>query len=241
MQVVILASGRGTRMGTLTDQVPKPMLLVAGKNLIERKLEVLPPTIHEIILIIGYQGQVIRDYFGADYQGTPIRYVEQPDLSGTGSATWLVREYITDRFLVLMGDDLYAREDIETCIAKDDWVVLVEPTQHMASGGSVVIDDTGHAVGIEEGDHTGKPGVMNTNMFVLDARVFEQPLVPKAQGSEEFGLPQTVLAASKSLDVPLHAVNASNWIQITAPEDLEKAKERILTDQKRPSKFSDRG
>lgn len=230
MQVVILASGRGTRMGNLTDAVPKPMLTVAGKNLIERKLDVLPPLFDEIILVIGYQGQVIREYFGADYHGIPIRYVEQPDLSGTGSATWLVRDYVQDRFLILMGDDLYAREDIEKCIAKDDWVVLVERTSHMASGGSVIVDSKGYAIGIEEGDHTGKPGVMNTNMFVLDSRVFAQPLVPKALGSEEFGLPQTVLAASKDLGIPLHAVNATNWIQITAPEDLERAA-KIIEEQ----------
>lgn len=227
MQVVILASGRGTRMGALTNSLPKPMLRVAGKNLIERKLDVLPTGIDEVILVVGYLGNTIRDYFGSTYRGIPIRYVEQLDLSGTGRAVWCAREHLNDRFLVLMGDDLYSTQDIELCVAQPDWVVLVERTEHMAAGGSVVIDGNNCAVGIEEGDHTGKPGVMNTNMFVLDPRVFEQPLVPKAAGSEEYGLPQTVLAASRNLHIPVHTVNASGWIQITAPEDLEKATKLI--------------
>lgn len=227
MQAVILASGRGTRMRDLTDTVPKPMLTVAGKSLIEHKLDVLPPEVDEVILIVGYLGQVIRDAFGDEFGGRRIRYVEQETLDGTAAALWLARPYLTERFVVLMGDDLYSREDIDACLSRSDWSILIQETETMASGGRMVMDEAGHIVAIEEGDHRGKPGLMNTNLFALDPRVFEYPMVPKAEGSDEYGLPQTVLAASLASGIPLVAVNATFWFQITAPEDLKRAEETL--------------
>lgn len=227
MQAVILAAGRGTRMKELTDLVPKPMLRVAGKTLIEHKLDALPKSVDEVIFVIGYQGDIIRNAFGDSFGGRRIRYVVQETLDGTMGALALAKPFLTGRFVVMMGDDLYAREDIEACVAAPGWSVLVQSTEHMASGGSMVMDEKGNVVGIEEGDHTGKPGIMNTNLFALDPRVFEYPYIPKAEGSHEYGLPQTVVAASKVSDIPLMAVEATFWFQITAPEDLLRAEETL--------------
>lgn len=229
MQAVILAAGRGTRMKNLTDTMPKPMLTVAGKSLIEHKLLVLPDAVDEVILVIGYQGDVIRAAFGDTWQGKRIRYVVQEELDGTMGALALARPYLHDRFVVMMGDDLYAREDIDACFASPDWSVLVQQTESMGAGGRMVMDDTEHIVAIEEGDHRGTPGLMNTNMLVLDPRVFDYPMVPKAAGSTEYGLPQTVLAASLAAGIPLRAIPATFWFQITAPEDLAAAEEVLAT------------
>lgn len=227
MQAVILAAGRGTRMKELTASVPKPMLTVLGRTLIEHKLEALPSEVTEVILVIGYQGDSIKQKFGTSYNGRAIRYVEQETLDGTAGALWKAQPLLSERFVVMMGDDLYAKEDIATCLASPDWSVLVQSTDTMAAGGRMVTDEHGVLVAIEEGDHTGTPGRMNTNMLVLDPRIFSYPLVPKSEGSEEYGLPQTVLNASKAAGIPLVAVEATWWIQITAPEDLTKAA-RIL-------------
>lgn len=227
MQAVILAAGKGTRMKELTQSVPKPMLKVLRKTLIEHKLDALPEGVDEVILIVGYQADVIRNYFKDSFGGRRIRYVVQEELNGTAGALWLARPYLSERFVVMMGDDIYAREDVEACLASPDWSVLVEETETMASGGRMVMDESGHIVDIEEGDHTGKPGLMNTNLLALDPRLFEYPLVPKTQGSDEYGLPQTVLAASIASGIPLAAVRSTFWIQVTAPEDLQKAEEAL--------------
>ncbi len=210
-------------MNSLTENVPKPMLMVAGKTLLEHKFDILPADTTEIILIIGYQGEIIRAAYGAEYHGIPIRYVEQQELNGTMGALTLAQPHLTDRFFVMMGDDIYSRRDVDEMLQVPGWAMLVEKTESMAAGGRIVTDETGEVTAIEEGDHTGKPGLMNTNMFVLDARVFEYPMVPKAVGSSEYGLPQTVLAASKASGIPLQAIYATQWIQITAPEDLRRA------------------
>lgn len=230
MQAVILAAGRGTRMGSLTDVVPKPMLTVAGKTLIEHKLDILPDEVDEIIIVIGYRGNVIRERFGDSFARKRISYAayeEDEPLDGTAGAVWKARPYLSDRFLILMGDDLNCREDMEVCMSTPDWTMVVESTQRMGAGGRVITNEAGIVTGIEEGDHRGKPGRMNTNVFLLDERFFSMPPVPKAAGSAEYGLPQTVVAIAAADGIPLAAIETSGWIQITAPEDLTDAEARL--------------
>ena len=225
MQAVILASGRGTRMRELTERLPKPMLPVSGKSLIEHKLRELPEGVSEIIIVIGYLGEVITAAFGAAWSGIPIRYVEQETLDGSAGAVWRCAPYVADRFVVLMGDDLYCREDIERVIAEagTGWSVLVQDVAEMSEGGSMVRDGEGRVIAIEEGDHRGRAGSMNTNLFCLDRRVFGFSMVPKAPGSHEFGLPQSVVKASEESGIPLATASATFWFQVTAPEDLDRA------------------
>jgi len=226
MQAVILAAGRGERMGALTENTPKPMLTVAGKNLIEHKLDILPDNVDEVILIVGYLGSAIQKYFGGDYHGKQILYVEQEVMDGTAGALWQARDVLHDQFLVLNGDDIYAKEDLVACTAPSDgWHLMVQHAPPTYSGGIVETDEQGGIVRITEGSHAGVTGLACMNVYLLDTRIFQCPMVPKAPGSLEFGLPQTVLAAAAQLGIPFTAISADFWIQITAPEDLAKAEE----------------
>jgi NDP-sugar pyrophosphorylase family protein len=227
MQALILAAGRGTRMGTLTESTPKPLLVAAGRTLLEHKFDMLPEAVDEVVLVVGYHGAQIRASLGDSYNGRRITYVEQEVLDGTGGAVWKARPVLRDRFLVMMGDDIYARQDAERCLNLSDWSMLVEDMEAMPAGGRVIVGEDGTIQAIEEGDHRGLPGCMNTNLFVLDMRFFEHPLVPKAEGSSEYGLPQSVLAASKAMGIPLTAVRTTFWAQITSPEDILAAEARI--------------
>jgi NDP-sugar pyrophosphorylase family protein len=230
MQAVILAAGRGTRMGPLTDSVPKPMLKVAGKTLLEHKFDILSNDMHEIIIIVGYHADVIQNAYGDSYKGMPIRYVFQEELNGSMGALALAREHLSERFVVMMGDDIYTQDDVARTTLVPEWGMLLRDMEHMASGGRIVTNGGGEVVAIEEGDHRGQPGLFNTNMFVLDARVFEYPMIPKSAGSDEYGLPQTVLAASKASGIQLQSVLTTDWIQITAPEDIARA-EALIEDR----------
>lgn len=223
MQAVILAAGRGTRMRELTDVVPKPLLVVAGKTLLEHELDILPEAIDEVVIVVGYMGHVIQQKLGGEYNGKRLLYVEQDVLDGTAGALWRAAPLLKDRFLVLMSDDMYSKDDAARIIAKNDWALLAQKSEHMNPGGLIVTNDAGEIVAIEEGDHGGKPGVAGTNMFVLDTRLFQYDMVPKSAGSAEFGLPQTVLAASKKSGIPFSIEYATFWFQISDPEDLKKA------------------
>ena len=228
MQAVILAAGRGTRMDELTTAVPKPMLEVAGKPLLEYKLDALPDRIDEVVLIVGYLGYVIRQHLGALYGQKRISYVEQERMDGTAGALWHAQPLLHDRFLIMMGDDIYAKEDVEHCIAESSsWKLLVQELPQMHRAGSVQLDTNGSIADIieskEEDAARTVSGIASTNLYVLDTRLFSCPLVPKHEGSLEYGLPQTVVAATKRLGIQFEPVFTKKWIQITDPKDLVAA------------------
>jgi NDP-sugar pyrophosphorylase family protein len=230
MQAVILAAGRGTRMVELTESVPKPMLDVAGKPLLEYKLEALPDEIDEVIVIVGYLGGVIQKHFGGSFAGKRVLYIEQEELDGTAGALWKAKDILHDRFLVMMGDDIYAKEDIEESLRQENaWTLLVQQLSEMHRAGRIELDDNANISDVvessEEDELRQVAGLASTNLYVLDTRLFSQPLIPKHAGSLEMGLPQTVVAAAKNLGTPLKPVFTDKWIQITAPKDLVYAAE----------------
>lgn len=227
MQAVILAAGRGTRMKELTQAKPKALLEVTGRPLMQYTLDALPDTIDEVVIIVGYLGGMIHDRFGGEYYGKRLLYVEQEELNGTAGALWRAKDILKERFLVVGGDDMYAPEDLARMAGEKNWAMLVEKTDPIREGGKIVTDKKGRIIDIVEGAHGG-PGLVNTSVYELDTRIFSCPLVPKAAGSPEFGLPQTMLAAADKLKISLEAVTATSWIQISTPEDLKKA-EQILT------------
>jgi NDP-sugar pyrophosphorylase family protein len=224
MQAVILAAGRGERMGALTELTPKPMLKVAGKNLIEHKLDVLPSNIDEVVIIVGYLGSEIQKYFGGVYKGKRLLYVVQEQARGTADALWQAKDFLHDQFLVLNGDDLYAQADLIRCMVhQDGWYLLAKDVPEDYVGGIVEMGDDGSIVRITENTVNHVHGKAGMNVYLLDTRVFAAPLVPKAPGSSEFGLPQTVLAAAQQMHIPFRTEKADFWIQITSPEDLARA------------------
>jgi len=220
MQAVILAAGRGKRMGKITDNIPKPLIEVGTKTLIEHKLDILPDIIDEIIIVIGHHGNKIIEYFGDWHNGKKIKYIWQKELNGTGHALWQTKEYLNGRFLVMMGDDIYSREDIEESL-KHDWSILVKKNESgRCRGGRVVLDEKGIVREIIEGEHEGNNLLISTALYVLQPDIFKYELV-KIPNTEEFGLPQTLVKAVKDFDVKV--VVSDYWIQLTDGDDVKKA------------------
>ncbi len=228
MQAVILAAGRGTRMGSLTDNVPKPLLEVAGKTLLENELDILPESVDEVIIVVGYLGDKIKQRLGGEYEGKRLTYVVQDVLDGTAGALWRAAPLLKDRFMVLMSDDMYSKDDANRCLMNSDWVMQVHEAP-VFSGGRMILAEDGTIDRIDEGSHGGKPGIIGTSMYVLDTRLFDYAMVPKSEGSHEFGLPQTVLAASKKSGISITIEPATFWLQISDASDLAKAEAVIAS------------
>ena len=109
MQTVIMAGGKGTRIASVNAEVPKPMLEVCGKPILEHQIEVLKrQKLTDIILVIGYLGSVIRDYFqdGSKY-GVHISYIEEKELLGTAGSFYYLKDLIQDDFFLLNGDLIF--------------------------------------------------------------------------------------------------------------------------------------
>jgi NDP-sugar pyrophosphorylase family protein len=202
------------------------MLQVAGKTLLEHKFDALPDEVDEIIIIVGYLGEKIREKFGDSYKGKKMTYVAQENIvGGTMDALLAAKPMLHGRFFVMNGDDLYAKHDMEKCLAFSDWAILVLPHAPLKSVAQVIVDESGLVTDIVEADtHGGVEGLGNAAFYLLDERIFEYPPV-KVRGREEIGIPQTMLQAK---NIPIHVVEATLFIALTAPEDLAKAEQVLM-------------
>ena len=104
MKVVIMAGGKGTRIATIKSDVPKPMIEICGKPILEWQIENLKACgLTDITLVIGYLGEIIKDYFqdGSRF-GVNISYYEEDHPLGTAGA--LFKMNLSDDFLLMCGD-----------------------------------------------------------------------------------------------------------------------------------------
>jgi dTDP-glucose pyrophosphorylase len=121
MKAVILAAGKGTRMGELTDEVPKPMLKVQGKPILEHIIAGLSASgIREFCIVTGWRSEVIEGHVG-DGAGLGVRvsYARQVVQDGTGKAPELAKEFAgADNFLLTYGDILVKPETYQQMLRR---------------------------------------------------------------------------------------------------------------------------
>ena len=106
MQAVIMAGGKGTRLATVTKNIPKPMVPLEGKALLEYQIENLKDNgVNKIILIVGYLGDVIQDHFGdGNSFGVNISYYVEETPLGTAGALVKIKEQLEDTFFLVFED-----------------------------------------------------------------------------------------------------------------------------------------
>lgn len=229
MKAVILAAGEGTRMRPLTLEKPKPLLEVFGKPLIQYTFEALPDSVDEVIVIVNYKEEKIRAFLGSSFMGKKVTYVVQDELNGTAGALWKAKDLLTEKFLVVMSDDMYSRADIERCLVHD-WAMMIYQAHMSEKVGSVTLNADGTVCEVVEGGAADSTDpLVNTNVFVLQPELFKHPLISKAVGSSEYGLPQTVLSA---IPGKVQAVEATFWLSLTEPSDITRA-ELVLSGHER--------
>src|ERR1051326_5039192 len=149
MKAVILAAGKGTRMGELTSDLPKPMLKVEGKPILEHILEgILKADVREIFIVTGFRAEVIEDYFGdgAKWNAT-IVYGRQIAQDGTGRAADVARSFIGESpFLLTYGDILVPSETYKQMLDRYQGgsfsgVVTITRGQEVSKGGLNLFDE----------------------------------------------------------------------------------------------------
>jgi len=225
MKCVILTAGRGTRMGHLCDDCPKTMLPVRGRPKLAYTMDALPDAIDEVIFVVGYLQEHIRAYFGDQYNGFNVTYVEQKELLGTEHALRQAAPLLDgERFLVLNGDDLYRKEDL-TSMLQYEYAVLAYHTKQAQEFGYIETYEDGSLRAIIEKPHVYKEGPVSTGTFVLESEYFDFPPVVKSAGSDEYGLPQTLVAAYP--EIVVRVVHTDTWFPIGDAAQLSAAQEII--------------
>ena len=159
------------RMRPLTDDKPKPLVEVAGQPLLAHVLAVLPHVFDELIVVVKYRGDQIREYLGSEYRGVPVRYVEQDMPDGTGGALFAAKPYLEDRFMVLPADDLHGASALAK-LATHPLAILATHTDTPELFGTLTLNKGGTLSGIEEKPTHPQTTLVSISVMVLDTRIF---------------------------------------------------------------------
>ena len=216
MQAVILAAGKSTRTHPLTITKPKPLLKIANKTLLEHNLDNLLNVVDEVIIVVGYKKNLIKKYLGIRYKNLKIRYVEQKEQLGTGHAVLTAEHFINGKFLLMMGDDIYSRNDINNSI-KYRYSILVHKTRKWKNFG-VVLEKNGILIDFVEKPKKFVSDLVNTAYYVLDKEIFGYLHSINKSSRNEFEFPDALNLLAKNESV--HCVQATHWLPIVYPWDL---------------------
>lgn len=181
MQVVILAGGLGTRISSVSSNIPKSMIDICGKPVLETQIECLRGQgLTDITLLIGHLGYVIRDYFGDGTRfGVSITYIEEKTPLGTAGALYYLRRSLAEPFLLLNGDLVFdvdfsrmlCRHRVTGALA----TILTHPNDHPFDSVLILTDAEGRITRwlhkedprsdyrnrVNAGIHIIEPGVLN--------------------------------------------------------------------------------
>lgn len=222
MQCVILAAGKGTRLRPLTEHTPKPLVAVAGMPLLDHIAAALPSAVDELIIVVGYLGDQIKDHCGAEYFGKKVTYVTQVEQRGTGHALWLCKDLLRGRFLFMFADDIHGKADIaRACSYTRSMLTLTTETPERF--GIVVRNPDGTLAEFVEKPENPPSNLASTGVFVLDTNIFNYELKTETKGE----LYHTDVIKEYAKQYPIAVVEQSVWIPIGYPEDIHQA-EKIL-------------
>ncbi len=222
MQALILAAGKGERLRPLTETLPKVMLPVANKPLLQHNMEKLKGLVDEIILVVGYREDIVKGCFGSEFNGIPITYVRQKEQLGTGHAVKQAEHLIKGRFILMMGDNLYMRKDIEKCL-KHDTSILTRRVDNPENFGVCTVEN-GLLKSIEEKPEKPVSDLANAALYVLDRRIMEYEAKKTKRGEYEIVDAVTDIAQNGKV----HAIETDDCEFITYPWDLLRVNEHIL-------------
>lgn len=210
-------------MGALTADRPKPLIEIAGKNLLQHKIDNLPASVDEVILIVGHMKEKIMEFFGDEYQGRKIVYIDQGEPKGTAHALWQARHLLGDEFISMMGDDIYSPESI-AAVADHPWAMTVASHRSFKTAGNVIVDEAGHLKDVVFDDMglLDSDVLLDVCLYKLRKEVFATEPV-QVGGSKEFGLPHTVFEHVRQNGVQMKVIKTDVWIKLNTPEEVAEA------------------
>ncbi len=222
-KVVILAAGWGTRLRPLTLGRPKPAIRILNDTLIEHNLREMKGLVDEAVIVVGYKDEVIKQRLKDNFLGIKIIYVNQDEQLGTGHAAQVALPYLDDEFLILNGDDLYLREDIEKCLQRNPSLLLKEVDDPSLYGQVSVQGEVVKAI-IEKPPKIVS-NLINVGCYYLNKSFFEKEIKKSSRGEYEI---VDFLKHYISDGKDIYFVRAKNWMPVTYPWSILEAAQEVL-------------
>jgi len=187
-KALILAGGRGERLIPLTNEIPKPMVKICGKPVLEWQLEALKNGgIEEAVICGHYKFDAIKDYFGNEWNGIKMVYVYEKEPLGTGGAIKNAEEHFEDEDFVVFNGDIMTNIDLRDAInfhkkTRSICTLIMRNTDHPHDSNVLELDDEGRVVKcIGKGQTEVRTG--HTGFFIFNKKMFD--FIPKENNNIE--------------------------------------------------------
>lgn len=232
MQAVIMAGGKGTRLATVTKNIPKPMVPIEGKPLLEYQIENLKENgVKSIILIVGHLGEVIRDYFGnGSAFGVNISYFVEETPLGTAGALAKIKDRLEDSFFLVFGD-LFINISYDRFLTfhqeKGALISLfAHPNSHPYDSDIIIADGESKVTGwsykkdVRTEDYRN---LVNAGLYVMQkAAADEIEKIQRVKGEDKVDLEKELIIPLIAIS-PIYAYHSTEYVKdIGTPDRLQK-------------------
>jgi dTDP-glucose pyrophosphorylase len=234
-RAVVLAAGRGTRMRELTNDVPKPMIEVRGKPVLEHIVEGLRAApVRKFLIIVGYHAETVRNFFeDGRRHNVAIEYATQTVRDGTGRVVNLARDFTgASPFVLSYGDILISPINYKRIVDLPndvEAVITVTRAEDVSKGGAVFVNEQMELVDLREKPKTGEPTSpwYNAGLYAFRPSIFEfvEKLKPSSRG--EYELTDAIRGLAHSGGKVRALELTGEWADVRDPEILEKLNSKL--------------
>lgn len=173
-------------------------------------------------MVVGYRGDMIREYCGDTFHGRPVTYVEQVEINGPATALWLAKDLIRGRFLFMFADDVHGKDDLARAVSYSR-SILATTSDNPERFGVIVRNPDGTIAEMMEKPSAPSSNLVATGPMVLDQHVFDFP--PEAPINNEYFMPEIIMRYKEKY--PIAVVEEQLWLAIGYPEDITRAEEKL--------------
>lgn len=221
MDVVILAAGKGNRLKPITDRVPKPLITLGGKTVLERILNSIDQSKTERVFIVTkHLEEKIEKFINKNKQKYSFEIIKitQGEEKGTYGALLSVKKHLRGWFVITNGDDIHLKKYfLEFFKNKNQIGICKKESRYF----EVIFDKKNNFKKFERNSENKKRYIA-TGCYTLNSLFFD--LKPEKTSEGEFGIPQTIESNLQSLKPKV--VIENKWYQLNTKEDLTSLKKK---------------
>jgi len=229
-KAVLLAAGRGTRMREMTADLPKPMLEVRGKPVLQHIVEGLRDAgITDFLIIVGYRADAVQNFFGdGSRYKIGIQYATQTVQDGTGRVVELAKNFVANApFTLGYGDILVAPENYKRVVDLPDGVdalISVTRGEDVSKGGAVFVNERMEMIDLREKPRPGEPTSpwYNAGLYAFRPNIFDFTAKLKPSPRDEYELTDAIRELAQSGKKVQALELTGNWADVRDPETLAK-------------------
>lgn len=227
-KAIVLAAGKGTRMRELTNDLPKPMIAVRGKPILQHIVEGLAAAgVTHLLIVVGYRAEVVRDFFrdGARF-GVSVEYTTQVVQDGTGRVVALAEEFAgTDAFVLSYGDILIDPANYHRLVEPGEAEALVSVKHNpgeVAKGGAVFVNERFEMTDLREKPQPGEATSpwYNAGVYTFRPSIFTYIAQLQKSPRGEYELTDAIRAVAQSGSLVRVLELTGEWADVRDPEVL---------------------